>query len=176
MVDELNAALKIYSASWQKLVQSRKDTKFFKDLQPTAVGWKVADRTEYDHMLASLHDQADLIIQTWMNGRWIAKVHLQDAELEGGIRILKVMERRPGSSDAVGLDHLDFYSPAVSGAEAILQKEPDLKWSRESNDVLEGYDWISVWFDGTEAKLKTDTVLDIIITELQQLNKKITTA
>jgi hypothetical protein len=172
MIDELNQAVEIYHTKWHKLVQERKDKTFFEGLRPVAIGWKVADRAEYDHMYAALRDQADRIIETWMNGRWIAKVHLKDA-LDCGIALVKIMERRPGSTDALGLDHLDFYSPAVTKAERILKQEPGLKWSWENNDVIEGYDWISLWFDGTEAKLKAGTVLDIIIAELSGINQKI---
>lgn len=172
MIEELNAAIETYHAKWNKLVMARKDKVFFEQLKPVAVGWKVADRAEYDRMYAELHDRADKIIETWMNGRWIAKVHLKDA-LDCGITLVKIMERRPGSSDALGLDHLDFYSPAVKDAEGILKQEPDLKWSWENNDVVEGYDWISIWFNGTEAKLKSGTVLDIIVAELNEINQQI---
>ena len=172
MIDELDQAVETYHAKWHKLMSGRKDKTFFKQLKPVAVGWKVANRAEYDRIRAELHDHADRIIETWMNDRWIAKVHLKNA-LDCGITLVKIMERRPDSSDALGLDHLDFYSPVVKDAEGILQQEPNLKWSWENNDVIEGYDWISIWFNGTEAKLKADTVLDIIVAELNEINRKI---
>ncbi|MEJ0072928.1 MAG: hypothetical protein WDN27_02465 [Candidatus Saccharibacteria bacterium] len=56
-----------------------------------------------------------------MNGRWIAKVQLKDAALSNGVTIIKIMQRRPGSEDAVGLDHVDFYSPEVESAESAAQ-------------------------------------------------------
>ncbi|SRR6266702_1390778 len=173
MIDELNEALEQYHAKWHKLVSGRRNKTFFEGLMPTAVGWKTADRAEYDRLCAELHDQSDHIAETWMNGRWIAKFHLRDVKLAGDIEIVKIMQRRPGSSDAVGIDHVDFYSTEVAGAERILQDEPDLKWTNESNDVIAGYGWISIWFDNTEAKLKRDTVLDIVSAELQQLSDKI---
>ena len=138
------------------------------------MGWKTEDRAEYDRLVAELHDQADLVVETWMNGRWVAKLHLRDAKLVNGAEIIKIMQRRPGSTDAVGLDHVDFYSPEVTSAEPLLKQEANLKWTWESNDVIEGYDWISIWFAGTEAKLKSDTVLDIVQAELKALNEKIT--
>jgi len=71
---------------------------------------------------------------------------------------------------------VDFFSTQDRAAmQAVLQQEPDLKWNVESNSIIEGYDWLSLWFDGTEAKLKSDTVLDIIQQELKQLNERITT-
>jgi len=173
MIDELNKAIEEYQVKWDKLIEERSDKAFFQALKPTAVGWKVVNRAEYDQMCAELHDQTDQIIETWMNGRWIAKLHLKDAKLSNGIEIIKIMQRRSSSADAVGLDHLDFYSPNVVNGEEILTKEPGLKWTRENNDVIEGYDWLSIWFDGTEAKLKSDTVIDIIIAELDILNKRL---
>lgn len=171
MIDELNTAISEYWTKWQALVAARHNKAFFEGLKPTAAGWKVTDRAEYDRICKELHDQSDRIVETWMNGRWIAKCVLRDSELSGHIKIIKVMQRRPGSDDAIGLDHLDFYSPPLTEVESVLQKESDLKWTRETNDILEGYDWLSIWFEGTEAKLKNDTVLDIIATELGQVNQ-----
>lgn len=174
MLDEVNKALETYGQKWQSLTGNRTDKDFFETLKPTAIGWKVTDRTEYDRVIADLHDQADHIVEVWMNGRWIAKVHLKDTKLTNGVEILKVMERRPDSTDAVGLDHVDFYtSIEPAQCEKLLTAETDLKWSKETNDVIAGYGWLSVWFDGTEAKIKSDTVLDIIRAELTELNKKI---
>lgn len=173
MVDELNTAINDYWTKWQALVAARQNKAFFESLKPTAAAWKVADRTEYDRLCRELHDQSDHLVETWMNGRWIAKCLLRDTELDGGIKIVKVMQRRPGSDDALGFDHVDFYGPSLAEIEQILAQEKDLKWTRETNDILEGYDWLSIWFEGgPEAKLKHDTVLDIIAAELGQLNQK----
>jgi hypothetical protein len=176
MLDEINQSLKRYDQKWQALRSSRANQDFFASLKPVAIGWKTADKAQYDKAREELHDSCDRVIETWMNGRWIAKMHLKDSKLEGGITIVKVMQRRPDSEDALGLDHVDFYSPKVADAEEILKQEPDLKWSWESNDVIDSYDWISLWFDGAEAKLKSDTVLDIIQKELAELNAQIIAA
>jgi len=173
MLEEINAALQTYHRQWHKLVADRKDKTFFENLLPTAVGWKVADFSEYSKVLAELHDDCDKIVETWMNGRWIAKLHLRDKTVDGDIEIIKLMQRRPGSDDALGLDHVDFYSKAVTGAASILEKEPELKWTHETNDAVDNYGWLSVWFADTEAKLKDETVLDIVTKELQAINQKI---
>lgn len=174
MIDDMNEALKTYDEKWRQVVASRKDKVFFPSLKPTAVGWKTEDRAEYDRLVRELHDKADLVVEKWMNGRWVAKVHLKDERLENGIEIVKIMQRRPGSTDAVGLDHVDFYaSTNLEQNKSVLSEEPDLKWSEESNDVVKGYDWLSVWFEATEAKIKSDTILDIVCTELQELSQRI---
>lgn len=172
MFEEIQAAYETYQQKWQTLVAGRQNKHFFEELKPVAIGWKVADESAYKAAVAELHGAADKIIETWMNERWVAKIHLKDRNVEG-VEIIKIMQRRPGSEDALGLDHVDFYSDAVKAAEGILENETELKWSWENNDIIAGYDWLSVWFDGTEAKLKSDTVLDIIGLELKELNEKI---
>jgi hypothetical protein len=173
MIEEINQALEAYEQKWQKLISVRHERQFFAHLKPTAVGWKAEDRAEYDRLVADLHDRTDHIIETWMNGRWVAKLHLKDTKLANGAEIVKIMQRRPGSSDAIGLDHVDFYAPDMTHAESVLKSEPNLKWTWESNDIIDSYTWLSIWFDGTEAKLKSDTVLDIIQAELKELNEKL---
>jgi hypothetical protein len=100
-------------------------------------------------------------------------MHLKDEKVGGDIKIIKIMQRRPDSNDALGLDHVDFYGPEVAQATTALDKETNLKWTPESNDAVDNYSWISLWFDGTEAKLRDGTVLDTIIGELQELNNDI---
>lgn len=173
MLDDLNSELSGYFDNWQKLQSSRKDTAFFSGLKPIAVGWKVAHASEYQKLYQELRSSCDKIVETWMNGRWIAKAHLRESELHGGIQIVKIMQRRSGSMDKVGLDHVDFYNEQVNDAEVILRGEPDLKWTLESNDAVKDYTWISVWFDGTEAKLRASTVLDTIIQELETVNRQL---
>jgi hypothetical protein len=173
MIEKLNDALGGYFTKWQVFLGGRQNTEYFKAYKPVALGWKVADRAEYEQVCRDLHDKSDRIIETWMNDRWVAKLHLKEGSLKNGITIIKVMERRPGSSDAVGLDHVDFYNHQPDDIEAVLGAEKDVEWTHESNDVIAGYEWISVWFDGTEAKFKSDTVLDIVAAELQELSNRI---
>ncbi len=169
MIDDLNKAIEAYHQKWHKLVDGRTNKLFFCDYQPTAVGWKTADRAEYDRLFAELHDLCDIIVDVYMDGRWIAKMHLKEP-LDSGIQIVKLMQRRPNSTDAVGLDHIDWYSPRTfTDGEAILKKEPDLKWTNEEN----GAKWISIWFDGTEAKLRDDTVIDSCIRELKVAKQQV---
>jgi hypothetical protein len=174
MIDEVNKVLATYQQEWTELVAKCNDEQFFTSLKPTAIGWKTEDRAKYSKLVAELHDQSDLVIEKWMNGRWIAKIHLKDRKLVNGVEIIKVMERRPGSSDLVGLDHVDFYTKStLDESKAILGNEQGLKWTQENNDILAGYDWLSVWFSNTEAKIKSDTILDIVGAELKNLNDEI---
>lgn len=174
MLDIIGTAVENYHKKWDELVAERSNRSFFDGLKPVALGWKVADAEEYKKSYEELREHCDRIVETWMNGRWIAKMHLKEARLSGGIEIVKLMQRRPESTDKPGLDHLDFYSLEVAGAEDILSAEDNLKWTHESNDVIDHYGWISIWFAGTEAKLKSNTVIDIVMMELEEINRRIT--
>lgn len=170
MFDEVNTALNDYFSKWQALVGARKNKEFFERLKPTAVGWKAADLTEYDRLFAEWRDACDQIHVARINDRWLASLHLTDVTLSGGIAIIKIMQRRPGSTDQIGLDHVDFLDMEETNTKAILAEETDVKWTEEKNGVCE---WTSLWFDGTEAKLRMDTVLDVAREELRLANNRI---
>ncbi|HSX07737.1 MAG TPA: hypothetical protein VLG11_02490 [Candidatus Saccharimonadales bacterium] len=170
MVEELNDAIANYNTKWKALVEIRRNRRFFAELHPTAVAWKTVDRVEYDKIFAELHELSDVVVESWWDGRWIAMLHLREIKLNNGIEVVKLMQRRPNSKDATGIDHIDFYHPEVAGAEGILLNEPNLKWSHEAGGQAK---WISVWFAGTEAKLRTHTIIDSCIRDLAAANDHI---
>ncbi len=176
MWEDIQTAVEQYNAKWRAFVSERQDRMFFEELRPVAVGWKVATEDEYKAACDELQGRADLVIQTWMNGRWIAKVHLRDDRLDGGIQIIKIMQRRPGSEDALGLDHIDFYGPRAGEIKDVLTRDNAVEWTVESNDHIADYNWVSVWFSGYEAKIKDYTVLRTISGELISLEEKIIAA
>jgi hypothetical protein len=171
MLDQLNKALQSYRSQWQALVEQRKDRAFFDALIPTSVGWKVKETADFDALVRGLRDLCDHVMLVRMNGRWVAKLVLRDTRLEWGIRIIKILQLRPGSKDTVGMDHVDFYSNlSEKQIEEALARE-DIKWSHEENRP--GYIWASVWFDGTEAKIKNYTILDIHTQDLSDISTNI---
>lgn len=169
MIDDFNQGIAAYMQKWQVLVAARKDKEFFEAFKPTAVCWKVGDETDLDRRVSELRGQAEHIHWARLNDRWVVTAYLREP-LALGIRIAKVYQRRPASSDALGLDHVDFYAPEVK--EDVLAAEPDLTWTHESNGEL--CKWISLWFAETEAKLRDNTTLDIEAAELTQASKKVT--
>jgi|SRR5688572_8431992 len=173
MIDDINKAISDYKMRWQHVAADRKNKEFFTTLTPTAVGWKVADVQEFDQTVAKLRDHCTEVLMIFMNQRWVAKCVLRENLLHWNIPIIKIMQIRPDSHHALGLDHLDFYGPGIHDVEAILKDEPNLKWTEEHNGEPEYPSWFSVWFDGTEAKLKPHTVLDISIMRLQALSNQI---
>lgn len=173
MFDQVNQALDEFFGKWRALIDARQDERnkeFFERLEATAVGWKVGDFDEYNRMLAEWRGACDIIIEKWMNERWIAKLHLKDASLGGGIEIVKIMQRRPGSEDKLGLDHVDFLCMEETNVKAILEEENDIRWTEEENGNGK---WTSLWFDGTEAKLRPETILDVVRQDLLEVNNKI---
>lgn len=172
MLEEINTAIGIYQAKWQKMRSTRKDRAFFDRLKLTAVAWKVEDFTELQQCFGELRDKCDQIHWGWLNERWLITLRLRtDNMLDSGIELIKLMQRRPDSKDAIGLDHMDFLIPEGMDAKKVLAAEKDLKWTEEMNG--EFCKWISIWFDGAEAKLRSDTTLDVCIAEMQAINGRI---
>lgn len=173
MVDELREKVITYLDEWAVLSEERQNKTFFASLKPTAVGWKATDRKELMDQVNELRDMCDQIHFGWVNERWLVTLHLKDMLLPGNITVLKLMERRPGSTDPVGLDHVDFYAGGADVKEA-LKDETDLRYEEERNG--EHCKWISVWFNGGEAKLRNDTVLKVCADEMMEFEQKITEA
>lgn len=171
MINELDIAIEEYQSKWQTVCMVRNDKTFFESLKPTAVAWKVQDLEEFNTRFAELRDHSTYVHAAWMNERWLGTFYLEEA-LTGGIRVVKLMQRRPQSTDAIGLDHIDFLLPENSDAKSVLTAESDLKWSEEKNG--EHCKWISVWFANTEAKLRSDTVLQVCADELLEAQETLT--
>lgn len=171
MVDELKTALAAYETKWQALLGASSDKLFFEALLPTSVAWKTEDLNDFNQRFNVLRDLSDQVHLGWVNERWLATFHLKEATLPLGLTVIKLMQRRPGSADAVGLDHLDFYyQPGDAKAKDILAKE-SFEWTEEKNG--EHCKWLSIWFDGTEAKIRSDTVLEVCAQELKDIETQI---
>lgn len=172
MLDTLNLAIATYKSKWDALIAQSRDQRFFEGLRPTGVGWKVEDFAELQRKFHQLRDYCDQIHWGWLNERWLVTMHLrEDDKLALSVKVIKLMQRRPNSKDVVGLDHMDFLIPESADAKAVLATEKDLKWTEETNGDF--CKWISIWFDGTEAKLRSDTTLDVCIAEMQDINERI---
>ncbi len=169
MVEELQQKTQEYLDGWQAFTQARNDKAYFSGLKPTAIGWKFTDRTELMQRFNEIRDMCEQVHFGWINERWVICVYLRDVTLPGDLKVVKLMERRPGSSDPVGLDHIDFYTPEAE-IKTHVERE-DIKWTEEHNG--EHCKWISVWFDKGEAKLRTDTVLKVCADEMLEYEQRI---
>ncbi|HJP96375.1 MAG TPA: hypothetical protein VJ843_03295 [Candidatus Saccharimonadales bacterium] len=169
MVDEFRTRTQAFLDTWQQFAQARSDAEYFANLMPTAIGWKFTDRDEVMQRFAEIRDNCEQVHFGWINERWIICVYLKDVTLPGNIKVIKLMERRPGSTDAVGLDHVDFYCPNDDAQQHVEQE--DIKWTEEKNG--DHCKWISVWTDAGEAKLRTDTVLNVCAQEMLEYEQRI---
>lgn len=171
MLDELKTALEDYNLKWRAVVNGADDTDFFETLKPTAVGWKTEDLTDFIARFDELQAICDQVHLGWVNERWLATMHLKDEMLQDGLTVIKLMQRRPGSTDATGLDHVDFFITSGKNAKEVMTSESALKWTEEFNG--DNCKWISVWFDNSEAKLRSDTVLQVCADDMLDMQKRI---
>lgn len=138
--------------------------------QPSTIAWKTTDINEFNQILGDFLEQSS-ILQChigFVDKRYIASMVFKEPVYKN-VRILKLMQRRPGSTDPVGLDHADFAVANLATVEAELTKK-GIKWTHESNEV---HSWISMWFDNTEAKFVDHIVLDVGVKELQDITKEL---
>ncbi len=166
MLEKMSEATFVYLDKWEHLVEARKNKEFFRRLKPTSIGWKTTDINEFNAFFLELRDYCDQIHLGWVNERWLASLHLKEEVLPGSITIIKLMQRRPNSTDPTGLDHVDFYAESEEEMKQVLDNETGLDSGEESNNPL--CHWYSIRFDGAEAKLRADTVVDVCIAELKQ--------
>jgi hypothetical protein len=169
--EALSQSLDKYFAKWDEYVARMGLYAISSKMRPLAVGWKVSNRPEYRRVMSVLDNYAKQIHSVTMDGRKFATVVL-DEPLARGITIIKVIERREGSRDAVGLDHVDFYLPIIEGFAEMLERG-EANWRRQGNAT---YKRVSVRFgpESTfEAKVMDYTVLDIAADELDNASKRI---
>lgn len=166
-LDDINQAATAYFTKLDTFVEQHGLTK----REPSTLAWKVTDIAEYCVALGDFL-KSDLVAQChigFVDKRYIAAIVFKEP-LYRDIRILKLMQRRPDSTDPVGLDHADFLIDDLTAFEAELTEHKVPKWSYESNEM---HKWISVWFAGTEAKFVDHLVLDVGVKELQDITKQL---
>jgi hypothetical protein len=169
--EALSQSLDKYFAKWDEYIARMGLFAIADKMRPIAVGWKVGGRAEYRRVMSVLDNYATQIHSVSVGKRKFATVIL-DEPLGRGIKVIKVIERREGSRDVVGLDHIDFYLPIVEGIAEMLERS-EANWRRQGNDT---YKRVSVRFGPEslfEAKIVDHTVLNIAADELNYASQKI---
>lgn len=169
--EALSQSLDRYFMKWDEYVARMGLFSIADKMRPVAVGWKVGSRAEYRRAMSVLDNFAMQIHSVSVSGRKIATVVLEKP-LVRGISVIKVIERREGSRDVVGLDHVDFYLPIVEGIAEMLERG-EANWRRQGNGQ---YKRLSVRFGPEslyEAKIIDHTVLNIAADELNYASQKI---
>lgn len=164
MIDSINVKLVKYLARWQEFEKSLINAGLDGPLKPTAIGWKVANRKNFDiaHTeLMAISEQCHVgTVDNRLIGSYVLKTPL------AGVPIIKLMQLRPGSQDPTGMDHMDFYVEDLKEAKKALE-DINADWKEESNEV---HSWLSVRFGKDlkyEAKFVDHLVLGAAIKELQ---------
>lgn len=168
--EALSASLDKYFSKWDEYVARMGIYGIAEKMRPTAVAWKVADRADYRRAISVLDPYALQMHSVVVGDRKIATAVLSKPQARG-ISVIKVIERRKGARDAVGLDHVDFYLPMLDGLAEMLERG-EANWRRQGNDK---YERLSVRFGPEslfEAKIMDHTVLDIAAEELKYASKR----
>lgn len=169
MIDEIQNDIEIYEADWINwLISKGMDQKSF---TATAVGWKVADYKAFVDTSNQLLAQSSQVHIADVNDRKIGSFILKDCQLPMGLQVIKLMQRRSGSNDQLGLDHLDFTVNDLASIEVFLKKM-NVSYEWQSNDL---HQWISARIiNNQEAKFIDHTVLDVGAKEMMLAANKIT--
>lgn len=168
--EALSASLDKYFAKWDEYVARMGLYAIAEKMKPVAVGWKVADRMDYRRTLGILENYSQQLHTITINKRKYGTVVLEEPLIRG-ISIIKLIERRPGSRDALGLDHVDFYLPLIEGIAEMLERG-EANWRRQGSET---YKRLSVRFGPEslyEAKIIDHTILEICADELEGASKK----
>ncbi len=169
--EALSQSLDKYFMKWDEYVARMGLYGIAEKMRPVAVGWKVGSRAEYRRVMSVLDNYALQIHSVTVGKRKIATVVLNEP-LARGITVIKVIERREGSRDVVGLDHVDFYLPMIEGIAEMLERG-EANWRRQGSGE---YKRLSVRFGPEslyEAKIIDHTVLNIAADELNYASQKI---
>lgn len=164
---ELAEELTDYDNAWQNL--SKSVPTLDRSVTPTTISWKVASKAILFENLEHLAPQIEQIHIGTVNERYIASAVFHEP-LKGQIAILKILERRQGSDDPLGLDSVDYLCRDLDNLKKLLIGQ---KVELQSNDM---HDWLSLRFgpDGRfEAKFVDHLVLDVAIKELQLSSDKL---
>jgi len=155
----IEISLKVYQAAWSELKQTNK----LPDFLPTTLSIKVPSKTQLYQLLDNNSENIEQVHIGTVNDRYIASAVLK--EPFEGLPILKILERRPGSNDPLGLDSIDYLVGNLGRTFQMLQ-EAGLPVVKEQNDV---HAWLSLRFGQNnefEAKFTDHVVLEVAIKEL----------
>lgn len=166
-MDQIQSALETYFAAWDNF-KAQAIGYDFASVKPMHVGWKVSGDAEFSGQLGQLLQFAEQgHLYTIHNRKIMILVLKQPIE---GVPCMQIVQRRPGGSEAIGLDHVAFYCKDLAALATALSKT-DYKWEK-----IDGQDhqWVSLRFDGgMEAKFFDVTMLQIAAQELREASDAI---
>lgn len=167
-MDEIKTSIKKYFTEWHAWAVQAKEFAFG-ELKPVHAAWKVPDEASLGQKITELLPYTNQSHIGTVDNRKIALLVQQDQSLE--VPVIQIMQRRPGTADPLGLDHVAFYCADMAALESALKTAP-YKWEHQSNP---GHAWISLWFGDSqrEAKFFDHTSLDLGARGLKETSQKI---
>lgn len=168
----LDDQLEIYSAEWDRFIEAFSLQSLTGAIKATAVGWKVESLTAFDICTSQLLAYSPQVHIGPVNEVRLIGSFVFPEPIYREARVLKLMQRRPGSEDPLGLDHVDFTVEDISATQTVLEAA-GVEVVPENNEV---HSWLSVRFgqdDRQEAKFVDHNVLDACIAELQEASASI---
>lgn len=168
--ETLAKAFDEYQTAWKAFLVINNLEILEHQARPTALGWKVADKPALYADLAAISNMTTQVHIGTVNQRQIASAVL--AEPYAGIPIIKILERRAGALDPLGLDHIDFLVDNPDQINEMLQAVG----ARIEHQHNHAHTWLSLRFGKNfeyEAKFVDHSVLDVCIKELQATRKSL---
>ena len=169
--DSLEHLLDAYNTAWRVLVAQNNLRAFAQTALPTTIGWKVEDKKALFGNLELLADKSEQVHIGTVNNRLIATVVLIGPYR--GMRLLKILERRAGSNDPLGLDSIDYLVEKLSSTYELLSRATDGNLVKQHNDH---HSWLSLRFGEArefEAKFTDHLVLSVAQKQLSASEQEI---
>lgn len=169
--DTLSKMLDAYESAWNEFIDNNHLRAFSQSILPTTVSWKVDGHNSLFDNLEQLADRSEQVHIATVNNRFIATIVLIEPCRD--MRLLKILERRAGSSDPLGLDSLDYLTENLNAVSDQLNGAADCTLQKDHNEM---HNWLSLRFGLTrqfEAKFTDHLVLQVAQKELAQSEKEI---
>ena len=167
----LVSMLQDYYEAWNQIVAKNNLQTFEQLVIPTTISWKVAGHKTLFDNLKKLAGQTQQVHIGTVNNRFIATIVLLEPYKD--IRLLKILERREGSSDLLGLDSIDYLVENLTTVSDQLAKASGCTLQVEHNDL---HSWLSLRFGENreyEAKFTDHLVLQVAQKEMAKSEKEI---
>jgi hypothetical protein len=168
-MEEIRTVVRTYLGEWRDWLTVAPEGFDFAALKPMHAGWKVSDEPALGQKIVALLPNTEAAHIGTVDKRKIAL--LVAKEPIEGVPVLQIMQLRPGSTDALGLDHVAFYCADMASLQLAVEKSHE-KWEHQSNP---GHQWISMWWGPSrrEVKFFDHTSLDLGARELSNTSAKI---
>jgi hypothetical protein len=168
---EVRRSLQEYFAAWRQWSGEAQEAAGLRlgQCKPTNFGWKVADLATFNAALTDWMARTAQLHVSTVNERKLGLL-VPDQPIEG-VPIVEIMQRRPGSSDPLGLDHVAFYYPDTAELKKVLSGT-NFSWEEQGNNH---HSWISVMFGDKpyEAKFFNHTALKVAVIEMREVDDRL---